>query len=78
MPFIISLACLYLNITIEEAFKSATYNAAKSLMVEDTVGSLEPGKKADLIWWNLNELIEIPYHVTDVPITNVMKSGRWI
>jgi imidazolonepropionase len=78
MPFIISLACLYFGMTIEEAFASATFYAAKALQIEGDAGSLELGKNADLIWWNLNDLIEIPYHVTDVPITKVMKSGQWV
>ena len=36
----------------EEAIKSVTLNAAKSLMVADRIGSLEPGKDADFAIWS--------------------------
>lgn len=78
MPFIISLACMYLGMSVEEALLATTYNSAKTLQLEKEVGSIEIGKKADLIIWDLETLIEIPYNVTDVPIMNVMKSGKFI
>ncbi|NQT98072.1 MAG: imidazolonepropionase [Candidatus Marinimicrobia bacterium] len=76
MPFIISLACLYLGMTVEEAFAAATYHAAQALGRQNDLGTLEPGKKADLIIWNIGSLLEIPYHVTDLPIHNVIKEGQ--
>ncbi len=78
MPFIISLACIYLGISVEEALLASTYNSAKTLQLENEVGSIEVGKKADLIIWDLENLIEIPYNVTDVPIQKVMKNGTFI
>jgi imidazolonepropionase len=75
MPFIISLACNYLKMNLEEAFIGATYSAAKSLDCADRVGSLEVGKQADLVIWGIDTLTEIPYNVTDIPIQKVIKSG---
>ncbi|MFH1851661.1 MAG: imidazolonepropionase [Candidatus Neomarinimicrobiota bacterium] len=75
MPFIISLACLYLHMTVEEAFVAATYRAAEALLIQERVGSLEPGKQADLIIWDLENILEIPYYVTDLPIIGVVKNG---
>ena len=75
MPFIISLACLYLGLTIDEALKAATWTGACALNVEDNVGSIEVGKKADLIIWALNSPEEIPYNMASVPIQNVIKNG---
>jgi len=37
---------------------------------------LEVGKNADLVIWDLERLIEIPYFTSDVPIYKVIKSGR--
>lgn len=78
MPFIISLACIYLGMSVEEALMAATYNSASTLNLENETGSIEVGKKADLIIWDLKKLIEIPYNVTDVPIMEVMKNGKFI
>lgn len=78
MPFIISLACIYLGMSVEEALMAATYNSANTLNLENEIGSIEVGKKADLIIWDLEKLIEIPYNVTDVPIIKVMKNGKFI
>ena len=76
MPFIISLACLFMGMTVEEAFQAATYNGAKSLGLENKVGSIELGMKADLILWDLNSLIEIPYYISNHPIQKVIKNGK--
>ena len=76
MPFIISLACLFMGMTVEEAFQAATFNGAKSLGLENKVGSIELGMKADLILWDLNSLIEIPYYISNHPIQKVIKNGE--
>ena len=76
MPFIISLACLFMELTVEEAFKAATYNSAKSLGLENKVGSVELGMKADLIIWDLDSLIDIPYYISNHPIQKVIKNGK--
>jgi imidazolonepropionase len=49
MPFAMALACFAMNLTFEEALIAATLNSAWSLDRADTVGSLEPGKLADLV-----------------------------
>jgi len=75
MPFIISLACLYLKMEILEAVKACTYTSAKSLMLEDTIGSIEEGKKADLIIWEIDKIENVPYLVDSTPIRIVLKNG---
>ena len=76
IPLMISLACSYLKLSVEEAFRAATWQSAITLNVHHKVGSLEVGKNADLIIWDLERLIEIPYFTSDVPIYKVIKSGR--
>jgi imidazolonepropionase len=49
MPFAMALSCFCMNMTFEEALVAATANAAWSLDRAETVGSLEPGKLADLV-----------------------------
>ena len=76
MPFIITLACMHMGMTVEEAYQSATYNGAKALGIEKDVGSIEVGKKADLIIWKLDSLLDIPYYVSNHPIGKVIKNGK--
>ena len=76
MPFIITLACIYFQMDIMDAIKSSTYTAAKSLMLEEKVGSIEIGKNADLIIWNLSRIEEIPYFINDQQICSVFKNGK--
>ena len=76
MPFIITLACMHMGMTVEEAYQSATYNGAKALGIEQDVGSIEVGKKADLIIWKLDSLLDIPYYVSNHPIGKVIKDGN--
>lgn len=49
MPFVMTLACFAMSMTLEEALVGATINAAAALDRADRVGSLEPGKQADLV-----------------------------
>ncbi len=76
MPFIMSLACLYLHLTVEEAFQAATYTAAQALEVSADVGHVTPGAQADLIVWGLEDLLEIPYLVSNQPLQAVVKGGK--
>jgi imidazolonepropionase len=49
MPFVMTLACFGMRMTLEEALVAATLNAAWSLDRADTVGSLEQGKIMDAV-----------------------------
>ena len=75
MPFIMALACIYLKMNILDAIKASTFTSARALMLENDVGSIEEGKKADIIIWDLDKVEQIPYVVTDHPIKHVLKNG---
>ena len=76
MPFIIGLSCIYLGLSIEEALKAATWSGACAINEEKRIGSIEVGKQADLIIWDLDRIEQIPYNLTSSPIKNVIKSGE--
>jgi imidazolonepropionase len=62
MPMILSLACTQLRMTPAEAIAAATINAAYSLGRHKSIGSLEPGKQADLAIFEVDDYREIPYY----------------
>ena len=74
MPFVMTLACFGMNLTLEEALVGATINAAASLDRADSIGSLEPGKYFDAVVVNgmLTDLIRVGGPV----IKKVIKQGR--
>ena len=76
MPFIMTLACMHLGMTVEESFQAATYHGAKALELEEKIESIEVGKSADLIIWGISSLLDIPYYVSNHPIRYVMKNGE--
>jgi imidazolonepropionase len=74
MPFVMTLACFGMNLTLEEALVGATINAAASLDRADAIGSLEAGKQFDAVIVNgmLTDLIRVGGPV----IKKVIKQGR--
>jgi imidazolonepropionase len=61
MQFILSLACTQMKMTPAEAIAAATINGACALRREDRMGSIEPGKQADLAVYDIEDYREIPY-----------------
>ena len=61
MPLVLSLACTHLKMTPAEAIVAATFNAACSLGLAQEIGSLEPGKSAELVIHDCADYRELPY-----------------
>ena len=61
MPFVVALACRRLGLSAAEAITAATYNAACVLGLQDEVGSIEPGKRADLQLLDLDDEREVAW-----------------
>lgn len=76
MPFIIALACRYEKLTPAEAIVAATINAAYSLGVAEKVGSLAPGKFADVIVADVPDYRHLAYRFGANPIETVVKRGK--
>jgi imidazolonepropionase len=71
-----TLACLELKLTPSEALAAATINAAASLGLADEVGSIETGRYADLVVWNVPTHRQIPYWPAADLVRTVIKRGR--
>jgi imidazolonepropionase len=76
MPLIISLAVLYCGMTIEEAFKAATYTGAKSIGLKNRAGQIKSSCFADLLFWESENLNEIPYWMGSDRLISIMKRGK--
>jgi imidazolonepropionase len=76
LPLVITLACLSLRLSAAEAIAAATINAAHALGLGDEIGSLEPGKQADLVIWRVPEAEQIPYWPGANLVRAVVKGGR--
>lgn len=76
MQFMVSLACYQMKMTPSEAICASTINAAYAIGVAGDVGSLEVGKKADLLILNVENNEQIPYRFGGNLIENVIKDGK--
>jgi imidazolonepropionase len=76
LPLVVSLACLSLRLTPAEAIAAATINAAHAIGLGDEIGSLEPGKQADLVIWRVPAAAQIPYWPGADLVRTVVKGGR--
>jgi predicted amidohydrolase YtcJ len=65
-----------LCITVEEAVKALTINAAWQLFMEDKVGSLEIGKLADMVVLSGNPLKTAPDQLSRISVIETYRSGR--
>ncbi|MBP7167288.1 MAG: imidazolonepropionase [Bacteroidia bacterium] len=77
MPFVCSLACLYLGMSPEEAINAATLNSAYAMGVMDDAGSLVKGKKANLfITKKMPSLAYLPYAFGSDLVETVIINGE--
>ena len=72
----LNMACNLFRLTPEEALCGVTRNAAKALGRADTIGTLERGKQADLVLWNLRDPAELSYRLGGNPCATVMVQGK--
>ncbi len=75
MPFIIALACRYLKLLPAEAISAATINAAHAVGLGKEVGSLEVGKKADILILGIPNYRHLGYRYGANPVEKVIKGG---
>ncbi len=76
MQMILSLACSQMRMTPAEAFAAATINGAHALRCADRSGSIEAGKDADLVIYDVPDYREIPYHFGVNLVELTMKRGE--
>jgi len=79
MNFVIALSCIQMKMLPEEAINAATINAAYAMEVQDQLGSITIGKKANLIFTKpIHSLAYLPYSFGENCIDKVMIDGEFV
>jgi imidazolonepropionase len=78
LPLMMTLACIYMGLSWEEALTAVTLNAAKALNRHNRLGSLEAGKQADIILWDAPSAHYLPYHFGENLVCAVFKRGNLV
>lgn len=76
MQFAIALACRALKLTPAQAIAAATINAAHAIRRADRIGSIEPGKQADLLILSVADYRHLGYRFGTNLVRKVIKRGR--
>lgn len=76
MLLMLNMACTLFGMTPEEALAGATRHAAMALGRADRIGTLEAGKQADFVVWNIGHPAELAYRIGFNPCHRVVKRGR--
>ena len=78
LSLVMSLAALKMKMTIEETISAVTINSAKALCRENSIGSIEIGKKADFAVFNTSDYSDIAYSIGRNLNCMTMKDGKVI
>jgi len=76
IPLVISLAALKMKMNINEIIAALTINGACALLLDDSIGSIEVGKKADLVMLEYPTIDFLPYHLGMNIVELVVKNGN--
>lgn len=76
MQTILSLACINMGMSVEEAITAATLHGAAALGIANQCGSIEVGKRADMVVYACKEYADVVYHFGVNHVSNVIIRGR--
>lgn len=74
----LNMACTFFRLTPEEALVGVTRNGARALGLQDKIGTLEQGKNADFVLWDIPEPAELAYRIGANPLRHVVRKGKLI
>ena len=76
LPLVMNMACTLFRMTPQEALAGVTCHGAKALGLEDSVGSIEVGKNANLVHWDAHEAAELSYRIGGIACKKVLFNGK--
>ena len=76
IPLIIAISCIYMHLSIEEVLNALTINGAAAVDRADEIGSIEVGKKADLVILDKPSIHFLPYCTAMNIVEHVVKNGE--
>jgi len=74
---VMNMACTLFRLTPAEALRGVTINAARALGLATEIGSIEVGKQADIVLWNVAKPSMLSYQIGLNPCAAVMQAGNW-
>ena len=75
IPLTIALACIYMQMSIEETITALTLNGAAALQRADRIGSIEVGKQGDFVILNSDNYHILPYYIGMNCVIMTIKGG---
>jgi imidazolonepropionase len=75
MQMMLALGISAMGMTLDEALEATTINGARALAFQDEAGSLEVGKRCDVVLWRTKEYRELGYHFGVNLVDQVFISG---
>lgn len=76
LRLMLNMACLLFGLTPEEAVAGVTRNAAKALGLLDTHGTIEAGKTADFVAWDIERPSDLAYWLGGPIANRVVRHGQ--
>ncbi|MCC5792207.1 MAG: imidazolonepropionase [Legionellaceae bacterium] len=74
----LSMACRFFGLTVDEALAAVTCNAARALGLADDIGMIAPKRQADLIVWDIADPAELCYYFASPLAHQTMIGGSWL
>lgn len=78
IPLVFAVAAIYMKMSMEEAITALTINGAAAVGRADSIGSIDPGKKGDIVILKYPSYNFIPYNTGINIVEKVIKDGNVI